>query len=68
MICRSCRDAGDLASSFKNVSIDTSLIRDGVVLRIKDLHSRCRGGGWCDCQHNSPLGSVTSAFQPTKGK
>lgn len=59
MICRSCRDAGDLASTFREAPSEESIIKAGFRLRIADLHSGCifKGGNWCDCQHQLPKGT-----------
>jgi hypothetical protein len=31
-------------------------------------HTKCRGGNWCDCQHNPPKGNLTQTLDPTKDK
>lgn len=39
MICKKCIEGADVKNHF------------GAFIQKKKLHSQCKGGTWCDCQH-----------------
>lgn len=48
MICVDCRKGADLATAVA-APLDRLEINAW-----RTLHGRCKGGGWCDCQHREP--------------
>jgi hypothetical protein len=49
MICCSCRYAGNI------VSLDAAEDGTGVSEeKVAELHGKCPGRTWCDCQHQAP--------------
>jgi hypothetical protein len=54
MICEVCASAADLISNVAHPEVPM------IVMLAEDLHSKCKGGSWCDCQHQ-----LTRKSQPT---
>lgn len=52
MICLPCREAGSLLK-FRTGATARDPLGAGVYLEQQAilLHKECRGGTWCDCQH-----------------
>jgi hypothetical protein len=53
MICPPCKSAGDLVPVLGKITDQPTMVtltRD----KIKEYHGQCRGGTWCDCQHQIP--------------
>lgn len=58
MICRVCGIAGDLMQYRPEIP-DTGY-KDCFTLTSEILHSQCKGGTWCDCQHMPTSPSMIS--------
>jgi len=58
MICEDCAQAADLDEAYAQQENDPRRARrprTGVIQRraaqVAEIHARCKGGTWCDCQH-----------------
>lgn len=55
MICDPCGRGGDLAKTIppqrNGADITASNRHNGLKRRVANLHGRCKGESWCDCQH-----------------
>lgn len=51
MICMDCGKAGEMNWLLNTGTASTGL-RDLMLEKAQTLHSRCKGGTWCDCQHH----------------
>lgn len=57
MICHSCAAGGNLSATLParrpGADITATNRHNGLRRRINNLHGKCRGGTWCDCQHRN---------------
>jgi hypothetical protein len=60
MICKDCRDAGDLLVKLRSWPKPQNLeeaveaiMSSSIIDRVKILHAKCKGSSWCDCQHET---------------
>lgn len=62
VICPACKSAGDITAAVKRDLSRWPAISSPTVVKLhalhlaeaRELHAKCRGRSWCDCQHVMP--------------